>query len=435
MIRPTIEKGGISRRAYLKGTGSAGAVGLALLAGCTARGQQGSDSNTLEIVHWWTAGGEKEALQALLDGYKKKYPGIQVQNNPAPGGAGSALDTVIKNRVLNQNPPSTFQIWPGQSLTPYIQGNVLNDIGDSVWTQEVQNAYLESVRNTAKPAGNYVAVPLNIHRLNNLFYNADVVKQAGVDPKSIGDPTALGNALDTVSSKTEATPMAHSTQEAWTTLQLWETVFIGSHGSDAFLDLVTGNAQQHQDQIKQSLRQVKQYSGNFNEDSGSISWDQANSKVINGEAAFVQQGDWAAGQYEAAGNFEYQKQWDYVPFPGTGGVYSMVIDSFVYPKNNPSPDATEKFLAYCASVDAQRRFNPIKGSIPPRTDVPMAPFGPFLQSQIRDFKSSKSQPTTIAHGSAVVPAVKSNMEEAFASFTESWNVDSTASRIQDAFQA
>ncbi|GAA5061243.1 hypothetical protein ACFFQF_23060 [Haladaptatus pallidirubidus] len=67
-----------------------------MLAGCTARGQQGG-SNTLEIVHWWTAGGEKQAIQALLDGYQQRYPNIQVRNNPAPGGAGSALDTVIQN--------------------------------------------------------------------------------------------------------------------------------------------------------------------------------------------------------------------------------------------------------------------------------------------------------------------------------------------------
>jgi glucose/mannose transport system substrate-binding protein len=435
MTRPTTEKSGISRRAYLKGTGSAGAIGVSLLAGCTARGQQGDGSNTLEIVHWWTAGGEKQALQALVDGYTNKYPDVQVQNNPAPGGAGSALDTVIKNRVLNQNPPSTFQIWPGQSLAPYIQGNVLNNVGDSVWTQQVENAYLESVRNAAKPAGDYVAVPLNIHRLNNLFYNMDVVRQAGVDPQSITDPAALNDALNTVSSETNATPLAHSTQEAWTTLQLWETVFIGLHGSNAFLDLTSGNVGQHQGQIRQSLQQVKQYRTHFNEDAGSISWDQANSKVINGEAAFVQQGDWAAGQYEAAGNFGFQQQWDYVPFPGTNGVYSMVMDSFVYPKSNPSPDATEKFLTYCATVDAQRRFNPVKGSIPPRTDVPTDPFGPFLQAQIQDFKNSNSQPTTIAHGSAVIPEVKSNMEEAFAGFTESWNVDSTATRIRDAFQA
>lgn len=64
------------------------------------------------------AGGEQEALQALLDGFKEKYPDISVENNPAPGGAGSALDTVIKNRVLNENPPSSFQIWPGKALYP-----------------------------------------------------------------------------------------------------------------------------------------------------------------------------------------------------------------------------------------------------------------------------------------------------------------------------
>jgi len=122
-----------------------------------------------------------------------------------------------------------------------------------------------------------------------------------------------------------------------------------------------------------------------------------------------------------------------VPFPGTSGVYQSVIDSFVFPTNNPSPEATEKFLNYAGTVDAQERFNPIKGSIPPRTDVPMDEFGDFLSRQFEDFQNSNTQPPAIAHGTAVAPAIQSSLSEVFANFNGSLDVDSAYEGIRDAF--
>jgi glucose/mannose transport system substrate-binding protein len=431
----------VSRRAYLKRASLASTVGIIGFAGCLGGGSGGNNGgggsdggqNALEIVHWWTAGGEKQALNALIDGFKKKYPEVKIKNNPAPGGAGSALAAAIKSRVLSNNPPSTFQIWPGEALAPYTESDVLTDISDSVWTEEMQKAYLPGPRKAAKPAGNFVAVPLDIHRLNNLFYNVKVVKDAGVDPTSITSPTALLDAMETVEKKTDAVGIAQATKTPWTTLQLWETMFLSQVGAEKYMDFVAGNPKKYEKQITESLTLLTKYNQYWNKDSASLTWDQANTKVINGKAAFFHNGDWAAGQYEATNNFEYKKDWNQVTFPGSDDIYSIVMDSFVMPTNNPSPEATKKWLTYCGSIDGQKRFNPIKGSIPPRTDVPMEPFGPFLKNQFDDFKASNAQPPTIAHGSAVEPEVKSSIEKAFAAFSEDWNVEKAYNGIVNAF--
>ncbi|WP_416841170.1 ABC transporter substrate-binding protein [Haloferax sp. DFSO52] len=449
----------VTRRTILKAAGATGAVGITGVAGCiggggggggegtttedtsdgdtdtTTESGGGGGGETLEIVHWWTAGGEQEALNALLEGFQEEYPDVTVENNPAPGGAGSALDTVIKNRVLNQNPPSTFQIWPGKALFPYTDADLLENITDSVWSQnDMQNAYLDGVKEAAMGGtDNFVSVPINIHRLNNLFYNVSVVESAGVDPSSIETPSDLTSALETVASETDAVPMAHQTQSPWSTVQLWETILIGEAGVEAFNTFTSGDVASVESEVKSALERLVEYSDYFPEDAGSISWDQGNSQVVEGNAAFIHQGDWAAGQYNAADDFEYDSDWGNVAFPGTSGVYSLVMDSFVFPTNNPSPDATEKFLTYCGTTDAQERFNTRKGSIPPRTDVSMDAFGPFLQAQSEDFSNSDQQPPTIAHGTAVRPEIKSNIEGAFAAFLESYDVDGTYEDLQNSF--
>ncbi|MFC4451476.1 ABC transporter substrate-binding protein [Halorussus aquaticus] len=420
----------LSRRTYLKATGAASAAGLGSLSGFV-----GQDGGTLEVQHWWTGGDGGQAISALFEGFKQQYPNVTVNENPVAGGAGQNLHTVIKKRVLNNNPPSTWQDWPGANLTPYTEAGVLKDIESSVWDRnDMKNAYLEGPKQVAQPAGNYVTVPLNIHRLNNLFYNVEVVEQAGVDPTSFSGPSDVLSAVETVESETDAAGMAHQTQSPWSTLQLWETELLARHGQSTYQQFADGNVGAVESQVKDALRGVKQYRQYFNDDAGSIGWTEANSKIIKGEAAFIHQGDWAAGMYRSQDGFEYEQHWNQVSYPGTSGQYSLVIDSFPFPKNNPSPDATTKFLRYVGSVDGQRRFNPKKGSIPPRTDVPRDAFGPFLQSQMDDFQNAEVQPPSTAHGLAVPPETLTNLEDAMATFNSSWNVDRAYDGIVQAFQ-
>ncbi|UPV74092.1 ABC transporter substrate-binding protein [Halorussus limi] len=451
----------VSRRDYIKAAG-AGTIGVTGLAGCMGGGGEGDSTTTtdsgsetttgssdggdttteeqssnykpLEVQHWWTGGDGAAAVKALFEGFKEKHPDIKVNQNPVPGGAGQNLKTVIKKRVLNNNPPSSWQAWPGAHLQPFVEADKLKDIGDSVWsTNNMKSAYKQGPKDVAKPGGKFVTVPINIHRLNNLFYNKKVVEKAGVDPASISKPSDLVAAMKKVENNTDAVGMAHQTKSAWSTSQLWAQVLLGEYGKETYVAFTEGKVEENKKAIKDSLQIVKDYKQYFNDDAGSISWTEANKKVINGEAAFFHQGDWAAGMYRSQDGFKFDSEWGQVPFPGTEGIYALNMDSFPFPKNNPSPKATEKFLQYCGSVDAQERFNPKKGSIPPRTDVPKDKFGPFLSRQMDDFKNSKAQVKSIQHGLAIPPEAKSNFGDAMSTFTSGWNVDKTYSQLTKAF--
>ena len=421
-----------TRRQYLLATGAAGA---AVLAGCVDDedpedvGGNG-DGDGLEIVHWWTAGGEEEAFNALVDGFEEATD-YEANPNPAPGGAGAAIDAEVQTRVLDEDPPGTFQIWPGEALRTYTDADALESVGDH-WEDGAEDAYLESVVEASSPEGEIVAVPINIHRLTNIFDNTEVLDDAGVDIDGIESPEDLLEAFETADDAGYV-GLAQQTQEPWGTLQLWEVVFTGQHGVDTFQQFLDGEAADLEDEINESLSLLEEYSEYFNEDAGTVSWDEANAGVITGDAAFHHNGDWAAGEYQGAEDFEYGEEWDYAAFPGTDGVYTLVMDSFVMPANNPSPEATEAFIEYCSTVDAQERFNPPKGSIPPRTDVPTDEFPPFLQDQMEDFEASDEQVTSISHGSGLEPDQASEVEEAFAVFTDNWDPDETTQELVGIF--
>jgi len=447
----------LSRRTLIKSTGAAGAAGV--LAGCSSGGTGGDDStsesgggggddstsesggdsgsgNEFVVQHAWGGGDGKAAFEALIEGFREEYPEVEYGVEPVSGGARQNLGTVISKRAQNKNLPSTWQAWPGANLLPFVESDLLGDIGSSVWEQNgMKDAYLQGVKDAAQPDGTYVTVPINIHRLNNLFYNKSLIEESSIDVESLSSPDDLIDAMSAVTDNTEAVGMAQSTQGPWTTLQLWAQVYLGQSGVDEYMAFLEGDGTR--DAVKNAFETVKNYADYYNSDAATISWTEGNQKVMNGEAAFIHQGDWAAGAYRGNDEFNYDSDWGHIPFPGTEGNYALNMDSFPYPDNagegNPSPEATEKFLTYCGTQDAQIRFNQNKGSIPPRSDVSADEFGPFLSSQMEDFANSDAQPPSITHGLGVPPEMLSSLQSVVSNFTGNYNADEAADGFMQVF--
>lgn len=308
-----------TRREYITGTG----VGLMIgLAGCSGGGGgdsgEGGDSgdsggsgdsddgsetttsndvefNELEIMIAWTGEDGAAGFDALHEGFKKRYPDVQTTINDNPGGAGTGLATALDTRMFNNNPPSTWGFFPGPDLTPYAEEGLLGSITESVWEErnlsEVVPDYLENL-NTFEGIG-HIGVPIEFNRLNNLFYNIELVEQAGVDPTSISSPTELVDAMEQVENNTDAIGMAQSSKGAWTVLQLWETILLAEYGYDVYTTYLSGDIESIEQEIKGALNLYKDFRQYFNEDEGSISFTESASAFIAGEAAFYHQGDWA----------------------------------------------------------------------------------------------------------------------------------------------
>jgi len=47
-----------------------------------------SQENEFVIFHYWTAGGEKEAIDAIFEIYQREHPGVKIVENPVAGGGG-----------------------------------------------------------------------------------------------------------------------------------------------------------------------------------------------------------------------------------------------------------------------------------------------------------------------------------------------------------
>src|SRR5690625_3096663 len=124
------------------------AVGIALLAltACGSNGSGGaagtdapadndagsSDSDggttTLDILSWWTAGGEAEALDAVVSGFTAEHSNIQIENSAVAGGAGANSQAVLSTRLQGGDPPGVFQAQGGADLLRWQEAGYLADM-------------------------------------------------------------------------------------------------------------------------------------------------------------------------------------------------------------------------------------------------------------------------------------------------------------------
>lgn len=83
------------------------------------------------------------------------------------------------------------------------------------------------------------------------------------------------------------------------------------------------------------------------------------------------------------------------------------------------------------SKEAQEAFNPLKGSIPARTDINREIFSPYHQWSIDSFASDALVPSC-AHGQASSPAFKQAFYDACLAFVNDKDVDILLVNLQDA---
>jgi glucose/mannose transport system substrate-binding protein len=125
--------------------------------------------------------------------------------------------------------------------------------------------------------------------------------------------------------------------------------------------------------------------------------------VMNGEAAFQIMGDWAKGEFLAAGK-QPGKDFLCASTPGEGFLYN--VDSFaMFDVAGDDKTAGQLLLAeLIVGKNFQKVFNLNKGSIPARTDVALDEFDSCAHTSAKDMADSNAGGSLLpsyAHGMAL----------------------------------
>ena len=382
---------------------------------------------TVEVVHWWTSGGEAKAVDVLKKLIEKD--GFTWQDSAVAGGGGAAAMTVLKTRAVSGNPPSAAQI-KGPDLQDWGALGLLTNLDEVSSANKWDTLLSKTVADTMRYDGHYVAVPENIHRVNWLWINPEVFKKAGIDkaPTTLEELYAAGDKLKAAG----FIPLAHGGQP-WQDSTVFEDLVLSIMGADGYkkaLVELDENALTSE-QMTQVFTALKKLQGYMDPDGTGQDWNLEAAKVINGKAGMQIMGDWAKSEWTAAGK-KAGVDYECVPFPGTQGSFTYNIDSLAMFKlsaknNTPANIAAQNDLAKVAlEPDFQYVFNQNKGSIPVRNDLDMSKFDSCGQASAKDFaaadKAGQLEPS-MAHNMATSLAVQGAIFDVVSNFMSDKNAD------------
>ncbi|PXX50041.1 MULTISPECIES: ABC transporter substrate-binding protein [Aquitalea] len=372
----------------------------------------------VEVLHWWTSGGEAKSVAELKKMMTAK--GDNWKDFAVAGGGGDNAMTALKTRVVSGNPPTAAQI-KGPAIQEWGAEGVLANI-DAVAKAEGWDKQLPPVvSQVMKYKGQYVAAPVNVHRVNWLWVNPDAFKKAGAKV-----PTTWPEFFEAADKLQKAgiMPIAHGGQP-WQDATLFESVALGVGGpayyKKAFVQLDQATlAGPTTVKVFETLQRVKGY---IDKGAAGRDWNLATAMVINGKAGMQFMGDWAKGEFTAAGK-KPGKDFLCVAAPGTAGSFTFNIDSLaMFKQKDPAAQKAQADLAETVmSKNFQEVFNLNKGSIPARLDTPMDKFDDCAKKSKADLTAASKSGGLVpsfAHKMAMASATEGAMDDVISQFMNS----------------
>jgi glucose/mannose transport system substrate-binding protein len=376
----------------------------------------------IEVLHYWDVGDDAKAAEVLKStlrrqGHTWKDFAVAANENGFP-------NYLLRSRVLSGNPPSAAQI-----KAPFIQQwareGVLANMDEVARAEQWDAVLPKAVSDAMKYKGSYVAVPVNVHRLNWLWINMRVLKRVGARV-----PTTWDEFFATAEAMRRAgyVAVAHGGQP-WQDFVLFESVALGVGGVDfyrkAFValdpDVLSGPVMER---VLQTFRRIKAYTDTT---ASGRDWILASSALVREVAGMQFMGDWAKPVFLAAqknANLEFEC----VPAPGTAKAFSFAVDSFAMFKVKSASriQAQKAFASDLLSPAVQEEFNLDKGSIPVRLGVDLSRFDRCAKLSGAAFQAAARANTLVPGISmAVPPAIEDAMRDAVSAY---WRDDRITSR-------
>jgi len=359
----------------------------------------------LEIFHWWTAPGEREAADAMFAAMKAAYPDVTVVENPVPGGGGTEHRVVLKARITAGIPPDTFQTLGGAELKDYVDSGVLQPLDDFYKETGYGDKIPKPLLNAVTINGHPYSVPLNMHLENILYYNKklfDELKLAA--PTGYDDLIAACKAIKTA--KPDMTCLAVGSKDNWSDVFVLDTIMMELGGPEYYVKFFKGEVDVATDPIfKESLQKfadLQQYANM--KDHSSLTWDQAVSAVGSGQAAMTIMGTWAIGAFVKGSNWQPGVDFGAVNYPTKPDrILLFHPDTYGCTVGAPDPNECMDWLNVVASPELQIPTDVTQGGLFARTDIDPKKFPDPIRQEMQDYVSKNPDKLIMDQHGTILP--------------------------------
>jgi glucose/mannose transport system substrate-binding protein len=347
-----------------------------------------ADVDTVEVLHWWTSGGEAAALNVLKQDLEAQ--GISWIDSPIAGGGGTQAMTVLRSRATAGDSPAAVQML-GFDIKDWAELGLLANMNDIAEAENWDAVVPDALKEFSQYEGNWIAAPVNVHSTNWVWANAEILAELGLQiPQTWDQYIAAMNAAVAAG----YVGLAHGGQ-AWQDATIFDGVLLSTGGPEFYqrtmIDL--DDAALRSNTMLQVFQRMEQLRGFLDPNFSGRDWNLASGMVIEGQALFQMMGDWAKGEFLNAG---MESDVDFYGFrtPGSQGSVTFNSDQFVMFEVAPEYRNSQNLMASAVmNPDFQIAFNTVKGSVPARTDVSNAQFESIGRAAMDDLAEANRNGT------------------------------------------
>ncbi len=355
---------GLNRRTLLAASGAALAVPAALLPSARADAAK----PRLTAISQWSAGSDGAAITAL--GKLFEQNGGVWQHSPVPGFTTEMMNK-LRAQIMSGDPPAASQL-KGPEIAAWSKIAPTVDLDPAVAAADYERFVAPELVKIHKPFGHWIALPLQLYRINTLFASKKAMDKVGATRL----PTTWAEFND-LAGKMKAAgiiPLANGGIR-WDDGMKWEIALNGISPAiyrKAVMELDSDALMSPE--VLAAFEQTRRLGRWMNPSIAAQTWSVQVGPFIRGELGMLLMGGWAQGNMlNGGGTFA-----DFVsgPAPQDNGraSYLMNADAFIFWKQKqPDLQAGQQLLAkLITQLSTQEMYSHITGSIPVRTDADLS---------------------------------------------------------------
>ncbi|MDQ7819128.1 MAG: ABC transporter substrate-binding protein [Armatimonadota bacterium] len=392
------------------------------------------EERKLEIFHWWTAGGEREAADAMFQALREKYPDIQVVENPVAGGGGVSHRVVLQARLSAGIPPDTWQTLGGAELKSYVDGGYLTPLDDLYAELNYADAIPKPLLGAVTIDGHPYVVPLNMHIQNILYYNKKLFDELRLTPPTTVDELlAVARAIK--AARPRMAPLALGTKEKWEAAFVLDSILLEEGGPEYYVRLYKGEVDVATDPTyRRALERLAQLAPYIYPFHAGLTWDESCGLVVSGDSAMVLMGTWAIGYFKSRG-WEPGRDFGAVTFPQKPDrILLFHPDTYGLAKGAPHPRTTRDWLRVVASPELQVPTDVTQGGLFARLDIEPSRFPDPIRQELQTFvRANPGKLILDQHGSIAPFSFTQAYWDVAAAFTAKPDVSATVRRVAELF--
>ena len=359
-----------------------------------------------DVSHNWNSENEAAAMRIFRDKFVEL--GGEWKDTAFPDTQASISS--VKTRFIGGNPPMALQSALGGIMQEFAAAGMLQNMDDAAAAGGWADSITDSIAAVAKHDGHWVAAPAFVDVINWMYTNNDVLSAAGVAAPNTWDEFM---ASLPVLQAAGSIPLAVGGDD-WQEGILFDHVVLAIGGAALYEGMMSGDADVVSGplarQALEELAGLRQYT-----DEGKVGrgWNDTNTLVLSGQAAYFFMGPWAAGGYGDLGEEGGAWSCRLTPWDNT---LTVVADGFQFIKVTDEGDMAAQALLGSAIMDPETQIAAAraKGTLPVTTVATATDFEGCPAKAV----AAMAKSTSITHWNGLSTDVGSAIKD---TVSELWN--------------